>query len=116
MAAASGDNAENAGSAQIEKMLSFSGDKFGSVVNELIQVPYTEAQNKAADTYAYNLLKKKNVPTDGLYTSLAKFADIESTLSVESENGDSEDVNSVASKFVKVNGNNSSRASLMYSK
>lgn len=108
------DNASNAAAAQLEKMLSFSGDKLGSVINELIQVPYTEDQNKAADTYAYDLLNKQGSKAEGLAAFLEKMAELEvaDKAAAESETAEL----SPAAKFIGVNSANAGRASLIRSK
>lgn len=111
---ATGGQAEKAGTAQLEKMLSFSGDKLGSIVNELIQVPYSDEQNQKADTYAYDLLKNKGANTGALSSVLAKFAQLEAADKEASESEDGE--LSAAAKFIGVNSNNSTRASLIRSK
>lgn len=114
MKVASEDNATKASTAQLEKLLSFSGDKLGTVINELLQVPYTDDQNKKADTYAYTLLEKNQGSADGLISALQKFAELEiaDNEATESEDGET----SVAAKFIGVNSNNSLRASLVSSK
>lgn len=114
MKVASEDNASNASAAQLEKMLSFSGDKLGTVVNELLQVPYTEDQNKAADSYAFDLLKKNSNTTEGLVSALKKFADMEAIDKAASEDETAE--GSGAAKYTTVNGSSSLRASLISSK
>ncbi|WP_029903054.1 M48 family metalloprotease [Prevotella sp. 10(H)] len=111
---ASEDNATKAGSAQLEKLLSFSGDKMGTVVNELIQIPYTDEQNKKADSYAFDLLTKNNVSKDALVSALNKFAEME-TADKAAEGDDTAEL-SAASKFIGVNSNNSLRASIISSK
>lgn len=110
---ASEDNATKAGGAQLEKLLSFSGEKMGTVINELLQVPYTEEQNKKADLFAFNLLKEKGAGSEGLVSALRKFAELESAdNSAEEEEGEL----SAAAKFIGVNSNNSLRASIISSK
>ena len=99
MKVASEENADNAAAAQLEKMLSLSGDKLGTVVNELIQIPYTAAQNTAADNYAYSLLEKNGANASGLSSALSKFADLE------------KEKDGVATKYTTVNSNNKKRAS-----
>lgn len=111
---ASEDNAGKASSAQLEKMLSFSGDKMGTIVNELLQVPYTDDQNKAADNYAFDLLKKNGVKTDALVSALNKFAELEAA--DKAAENDEEAELSAAAKFIGVNSNNATRASLISSK
>jgi len=108
---ASEDNAAKASSAQLEKILSMSGDKLGTIVNELIQVPYTDDQNKAADKYAVGLLKKNGKSADALVSALNKFAEMESNDKAAEEDTTLEV--SAASKFNIVNSNNSLRASLL---
>ena len=103
------NNASGAASAQADKLLSLSGDKLGSIVNELLQVPYTEKQNEAADSFAFNLLKKNGNSTDGLISALNKFAEMEAAPS-------SSEIAEKSAKFIKVNSNNESRASLVLSK
>ncbi|MDU1891117.1 MAG: M48 family metalloprotease [Dysgonomonas sp.] len=111
---ASEDNAGKASSAQLEKLLSFSGDKMGTIVNELLQVPYTDEQNQNADTYAFDLLKKNGTNTSALVSALNKFAELEAA---DKEAADSEEGElSAAAKFIGVNANNSVRASLVSSK
>lgn len=111
---ASEDNASKAGTAQLEKMLSFSGDKLGTVVNELLQIPYSDDQNKKADSFAFTLLEKNEGSADGLLSVLSKFAEMEAAdKEVEStEEGEL----SAAAKFIGVNANNSLRASVVSSK
>lgn len=111
---ASEDNATKAGSAQLEKLLAFSGDKMGTVINELIQIPYTDDQNKKADTYAFDLLTKNNVSTDALVSALNKFAEMESSDEAAADDENAEV--SAASKFLGVNSNNALRASIISSK
>lgn len=108
MKVASEDNAGKAAGNQIEKMLAFSGDKLGSVINELIQVPYTEEQNYAADAFAKELLTKNGSNTEALISALNKFAELEATdaAAAESEEGEI----SSANKFIGVNSGNSLRA------
>lgn len=110
---ASEDNATKAGTAQLEKLLSFSGDKMGTVINELLQVPYTDDQNKKADSFAFDLLKKNGNDTDGLVSALRKFAELETA---DAEADEEEGELSAAAKFIGVNSNNSLRASLISSK
>ncbi|MBD8387506.1 M48 family metalloprotease [Dysgonomonas sp. BGC7] len=114
MKVASEDNASKAGTAQLEKLLSFTGDKMGTVINELLQVPYTDDQNKKADTYAFNLLKQKGANTNALVSALSKFAELEAADKVASESEEGEV--SAASKFIGVNSNNALRASIISSK
>lgn len=111
---ASEDNATKAGSAQLEKLLSFSGDKMGTVVNELLQVPYSDDQNQKADSYAFDLLSKKGVSTGAIVSYLEKFAELEAAdeAAADEEEGEL----SVAAKFIGVNSNNSTRASIISSK
>ena len=103
------DNAAGATSAQVDKLLSLSNDKLGSIVNELLQVPYTKEQNKSADNFAFALLKKNGNSTDGLVSALRKFAEMEAAPASSAEAAKS-------SKYTKVNSNNDSRALLMQSK
>lgn len=113
---ASEDNATTAATAQLEKMLSFSGDKLGSIINELIQVPYSEDQNKAADSYAYALLEKQGSNVSGLTSLLDKLGTLEESDKVAMESESEEAELSPAAKYIGVNANNSTRASLMRSK
>ncbi len=113
MKVASQGNAANATSAQLEKMLSFSGDKMGSIVNELIQIPYSDKQNKAADEYAFNLLKNNKKDTKALVSALQKFATME-----EMDKKAETDANapvSGAAKYTRVNTNNAACASYVSS-
>ncbi len=112
---ASEDNATKASSAQLEKLLSLSGDKMGTVINELIQIPYTDDQNKKADTFAFDLLSKKGGSTDAIISSLEKFAELESADQAVSEEDEDGEL-SAAAKFIGVNSNNSLRASIISSK
>ena len=111
MKVADGDNASKASTAQLEKLLSMSGDKLGTVVNELLQVPYTEDQSKTADTYAYDLLKKNGSKVAGLASALNKFAEMEAVDADSEETGEY----SGASKYNTVNVSSSMRASLVSS-
>lgn len=113
---ASEDNAAKATSAQLEKLLSLSGDKLATIVNELIQVPYTDKQSKAADSYAYDLMKKNGTSTGALASVLSKFAEMEAADKLISENEEAEGEYSAAYKYIAVNNNNASRASLIASK
>lgn len=108
MKIASEDNATKAAGNQMEKMLALSGDKLGSIVNELIQIPYTEEQNFAADTYARDLLKKNGSNVKALVSALNKFADLEEADAIASESEEGE--LSSAAKFIGVNSGNSLRA------
>lgn len=109
MDVASEDNATKATTAQLEKLLSFSGERMGTIVNELLQVPYSDKQNTAADKYALSLLKKNGTPEQGLYSALMKFAEMEK----QDKAAEADDTleYSAASKFITVNPNNASRAS-----
>lgn len=111
MKVASEDNASKAGSAQLEKMLSFSGDKLGSLVNELIQIPYNDEQNKKADAYAYDLLKKNGSKVSGLASSLEKLGAMEDN--DKAAETDDTITPSGAAKYTSVHSNNSARASLI---
>lgn len=103
---ASGDNAEAAGGAQVEKMLSLSGDKLGSVINELIQYPYTAEQNKKADTYAKTYLEEQGGNADAFSSLLSKFTELQS-VDLEDEAADQESEQFIqataASKFISAN-------------
>ena len=105
---ASEDNATNAGTAQLEKLLSFSGDKLGTVVNELLQVPYSAKQSKAADKYAVELLKKNGKSASALKDALDKFAALESH-DANAADDDSLEL-SPAFKYNRVNSGNAARA------
>lgn len=104
--AASGESAEGAGAAQMEKMMSFSGDKFGSVVNELLQLPYTAEQNAAADKAAKDYLKKEGGNAEA-YTSLLSKIQALGQIDLDADDLDEEDATVIkataASKFVTVN-------------
>lgn len=104
--AASGDSAEDAGAAQVEKMLSFSGDQFGSIVNELLQLPYSAEQNKKADKFAKDYLKKEGGDAEGFNSLLTKIQSL-GQIDLESDDLDEEDADviqaTVASKFVMAN-------------
>ena len=108
MKVATGNNAENATTAQLEKMLTLGGEKFGSVVNELIQIPYTVDQSKAADQYAVNFLKSNQKDAGALVSALEKFALLEENDRMAEED-DTMEI-SFAAKYTKVNSNNSVRA------
>jgi putative metalloprotease len=111
--AANKDQAGNAATAQLEKLLSLSGEKLGTFVNELIQVPYTEEQNKTADKYAATLLKDNGKSTDALASILTKLGELETN---DTEAVQSEDVNATISpayKYNRVSANNTLRASLV---
>ncbi len=102
------ENASNAAGAQLEKMLSFSGEKLGTVVNELIQIPYTEDQSKKADKYAVALLKKNGIASSALVSALEKFAVMEDNDKL-AEADDTIELSS-ALKFNKVNSSNKARS------
>lgn len=114
MKVASGDNATKASTAQLEKLLSLSGEKLGTIVNEFLQVPYTEEQGKAADTFAYDLLTKKGNNAGALATVLEKFAAMEAA-DANAENDENAEV-SGAAKYNAVNTSSSVRASIVSSK
>ena len=97
--AASGDNATGAATAQLEKMLSMTGDKLGTVVNELLQVHYTVEQNEAAEDAARKLLKAKGVKSEVLHDLAVKFADFKS-IDLEDEDLDEEDVNVIKAQML----------------
>ena len=109
---ASGDNAEKATSAQLEKMLSMSGDGLGTIINELLQVPYTLDQNKAADIYAVKFLKSNKKDASALASALTKFADME-VADAEAAEADEFAETSPAAKYISVNKENAIRASLI---
>ena len=111
MKVATGNNAGNATAAQLEKMLSLSGEKMGSVVNELIQIPYTDNQNKAADKYAVVFLESNNKESEALISALSKFAILEENDRMAEED-DTIEI-SFAAKYTKVNSNNAIRAQLL---
>lgn len=113
MKVATGDNATKASTAQLEKVLSFSGEKLGTIVNEFLQVPYTEEQGKAADTFAYNLLTKNGGNASALASVLKKFAAMEEA-DAKAENDENAEY-SGASKYNAVNTSSSVRASLISS-
>lgn len=102
MKVVSEDNAGKATGAQMEKMLSMSGDKLGSVINELLQVPYTLDQSKAADSYAVNLLGSSKA-LDSALTKLAALAD------ADAEAAESDAALSAAYKYNTVNSDIASR-------
>ncbi|MDR3220357.1 MAG: M48 family metalloprotease [Dysgonamonadaceae bacterium] len=104
------DQAGNAAAAQLEKLLSFSGEKLGTFVNELVQVPYTDEQNKVADKYAAALLKKNGKSTDALVSVLTKLGKMEAT-DAEALQAETAETSS-AYKLNRVSSNNSLRASL----
>ncbi len=114
MKVADGDNASKASTAQLEKLLSLSGDKLGTVVNEFMQVPYTEDQSKSADTFAYDLLKKNGSNVAGLASALNKFAAMEAA-DTEAESAEDGEY-SGAAKYNAVNVSSAVRASLISSK
>lgn len=99
MKIASEDNASKAAENQMEKMMTLSGDKLGSIVNELIQIPYTKEQSFAADTYARDLLQKNRSNVKALVSALNKFAELEKEGELSS-----------AAKFIGVNSGNALRA------
>ncbi len=113
MKVATGNNASNAAAAQLDKMLSMSGDKLGTIVNELIQIPYSDDQNKAADKYAVSLLTKNSIGSEALATALEKFAAMEAN--DQEAAADDELTLSAANKYIKVNSNNAMRAAIVES-
>ena len=111
MKVATGGNATNATTAQLDKMLSLSGSGLGTIVNELIQIPYTEAQNNAADKYAVALLKNNDIDPDALATALEKFAVMEAN---DQQAANDEGLAlSAANKYIRVNANNARRATMI---
>lgn len=106
MKAVSGESAEDAGAAQVEKLLSFSGDQFGSIVNELLQLPYSVEQNKKADKFAKDYLKTQGVDVAGFNSLLTKVQTL-GYVDLDAEDLDEEDAKvmqaTAASKFVLVN-------------
>lgn len=105
--AATGESAENAGSAQVEKMVaSLSVDQIGTIINELVQLPYTQEQNVAADKIAKDYLKKQGGDVDAYSTLVTKIQAV-SLVDLEADDLDEEDetvVTAVAlSKFANVN-------------
>lgn len=108
------ENASNATAAQLDKMLTLSGDKFGSVINELIQVPYTVDQSKAADTYASGLLNQNGVDNTVLPETLRKFAAIEEEDAAKAGDDDAE--LSTAAKYITVNSGFAERISAIEAK
>jgi putative metalloprotease len=109
--AVSKENAGNAGAAQLQKVLSMTGDGLGTIVNEAIQIPYTVDQCKAADQYACNLLKANGVAVSNLASALKKFAAMEAADADETNQANG--IISVASKYNKVNPDNAARAALV---
>jgi putative metalloprotease len=107
----SGDNATKASAAQLEKVLSFSGEKLGTIVNELMQVPYSNKENEAADKFACEFLKKNGASAQGLKSALNKFAEMEAN-DKKAESDESLE-KSLASKYISVNANNANRAALL---
>lgn len=108
MKVATGDNATNAATAQLQKMLSMSGDKIGTVVNELLLVPYSAKQNQEANSFASKYLKSKKMDTSSLNELANKFNSLR-TIDLEDENLDEEDANVIKaqmlSKFLTVTAN-----------
>ncbi|MDR3246478.1 MAG: M48 family metalloprotease [Prevotellaceae bacterium] len=72
--AISKDNANQTLAVQIDKLLSLSGEKLGTFVNDLIGTPYTDEQETKADEYAYNLLKDNEKKVTELISALNKLA------------------------------------------
>jgi putative metalloprotease len=101
------DQAGNAASAQLDKMLA--GEGVGTIVNELLQVPYNDEQNRAADRFAVSLLKKNGKDASGLVSALTKLAELETADTEAAESGDTFVEYSPAVKFNKVNSNNAAR-------
>lgn len=105
MKAASGDNAADATASQLEKMLSMTGDNLGTIVNELLQVPYTTAQNTAAEDFAKKYLKSKKISTSILSDLDSKLSSFRA-IDLDDEDLDDEDTNVIKaqmlSKFLNV--------------
>lgn len=103
---ASEDNAGSAVGAQLEKMLSFSGDKLGSIINEVIQIPYTAEQNKEADTFAKSFLKSNGGSEEAYSDLMSKFRGL-GEVDLEAEEVDAEAESTIqasaAAKFLKAN-------------
>lgn len=87
-------------------MLSFSGDKLGSIANEIIQVPYTEAQNKEADKFAKTFLTKNGGSADAYTEMISKFQGL-NQIDLEDEELDQESESAIqatsVAKFLKAN-------------
>lgn len=101
-----GENAQNAGAAQIEKMLAGGDDKIGSLVNELVQLPYTKEQNEAADKLAKAFLGRQGGSEDA-YSALLSKIDTLGQIDLEADDLDEGDATVIkamaASKFVTAN-------------
>jgi putative metalloprotease len=103
------DQTGNAASAQLDKLLT--GEGLGTFVNELLQVPYNDEQNKAADKYAVALLKQNGKDASGLVSALTKLAELEENDKLVGEEDFVE--LSPAAKYIRVNSNNESRVNLI---
>jgi putative metalloprotease len=103
------DQTGNAASTQLDKLLA--GEGLGTFVNELLQVPYSDEQNKTADRFAVALLKKNGKDASGLVSVLTKLAELEENDKQVEEGGLVE--LSPAAKYIRVNSNNASRARLI---
>lgn len=106
LVAISGDNLDDMTESQLEKVLSLSGSKIKTILNEILQLPYSHAQNKNADNYAKKFLKK-NGGSDKDYSNLISKLRRLAQVDLDSKSTDSEDQivqqASVASSFIKVN-------------
>lgn len=106
MKAATGENVENATSAQLEKLLSFSGENMGTIVNELVQTPYTEKQNSEADKAAKKYLKDQGLDASLLTDLLSSMQQL-NRIDLEGDDLDEEDEDVVKAaamtKFLKAN-------------
>jgi putative metalloprotease len=105
------DQAGNAASAQLDKLLT--GEGLGTFVNELLQVPYTDEQNRAADQFAAQLLKKNGKGADVLVAALTKLGEWEAVDTETAESGDTFAEQSPAVKYIKVSSNNAARAAAL---
>ena len=104
--AISGDDIDNMTESQLDKVLSFSGDKIKNILNEITQLPYNREQNKAADNYAKKYLKN-NGGSDKEYSQFISKIKTLSLVDLDSNSIDTSDKDvkqaSIASSFIKVN-------------
>lgn len=101
-----GENAKDAGAAQVEKMLAGGDDKIGSLVNELVQCSYTAEQNEKADKLAKAFLGRQG-GSEAAYSALLSKIDTLGQVDLEADDLDEGDETVIkamaASKFVTAN-------------
>lgn len=104
--AVSGDNLDEMTETQLDKVLSFSGSKIKSIMNEVLQLPYTREQNRATDNYAKKYLKKNRGDSNSYSNLTLKIRQL-TLIDLDSKSVDRESITYIqaeaASAFLKIN-------------